>query len=206
MERGVGQQDAEAAVLAQAGKARRIRPLFQQDDGPPGALQQGGFVLRDKAELPRRVQIAAEDGQGLFGAALAAAQAEDGRLVPGVAGQVDAAGPFDRDRPACGQGPLGQGDGVAGQGLPPIVQIKGPGPAGGAAPSRPSPAGPRACGGKAGTPPPARCRRPERGPGENRAQASAARMRPARWPASWSSPSPVRADSWNSGPWGLTPR
>ena len=133
MERGVGQQDAEAAVLAQAGKARCIRPLFQQDDGPPGALQQGGFVLRDKAELPRRVQIAAEDGQGLFGAALAAAQAEDGRLVPGVAGQVDAAGPFDRDRPACGQGPLGQGDGVAGQGPARIVQIKGPGPAGGAA-------------------------------------------------------------------------
>ena len=133
MERGIGQQDAEAAVFAQAVKAGGVWALFQQDDGPPRALQQGGFLRGHRAELPRRIQIAAEDGQRLFGPVLAPPQAEDGSLIPGVAGQVDAAGPLDRHRLAGGEGLLGQGDGVAGQFAPLRVQIKGAGPAGGAA-------------------------------------------------------------------------
>ena len=84
--------------LAQAGKARRAGALLQQDDGPPWALQQGGFRIRQDAELPHRVEIAAEDGQRLFGPVLALPQTEDGCLIPGVAGQVDAAGAFDRHR------------------------------------------------------------------------------------------------------------
>ena len=46
---GVGQQDAQPPVLAQGGEGRLQRggvgPLFQQDDGPPGALQHSGLLL-----------------------------------------------------------------------------------------------------------------------------------------------------------------
>ena len=135
VQRRVGQQDAEAAVFAEPNGVPGAAggPLFQQQDGAAGALQQRGLLRREAAQPPGGVQVAAEHRQRLFLAVLAAAQAGHGGGVQGVAGQVDAAGPLDGHDLPRGQRPLGQRDGVAGAFPARRVQKKGPRPAGGAA-------------------------------------------------------------------------
>ena len=116
MQRRVGQQDADASVLAQIREAARPggAPLFQKHDGPAGALQQRGLLAGNAAELPGGVQIAAQNGQRLFLPVFAAAQAAHRGLVQRAAGQVDAACALHRHNAPGGQRLLGQRDGVAG--------------------------------------------------------------------------------------------
>ena len=132
MQRRVGQQQAQTAVLAQIAKTAGAA-LFQQQDGAAGALQQGGFLVGDTAEPPGGGQVPAEHGQGLFGPVLAAAQPGHGGGVQGVAGQMDAPGALDGHDAPGGQRTLGRRDGVAGLFPPFGVEIKGPRPAHGAA-------------------------------------------------------------------------
>ena len=128
VQRCVGQQDAQSVGGAQLPPGVRVE-LFQQQDGPAGALEQRGGRPVDAAEAPRFPQIPAEQGQRLVRPVLAPPQPPDGRGAAPVAGQVDAPRPLDRQDAPRRQGALGQGDRVAVHRAAGGVQVEGPGPA-----------------------------------------------------------------------------
>ena len=128
MQRRIRQHHPQPGRGAEPALPRRVF-LFQQQDGAAGAFQQFGLLPADPAPAGRGGLVPGHQGQGLFGAVLAAPQPGHRLGAVGPAGQVDAAGALHRDDPPRRQGLLGQGDGVALLLGPCGVQVERPGPA-----------------------------------------------------------------------------
>ena len=93
MQRRIGQHHAHIAVFADMRKTRRL--LFQQNDGPPPALEEPRLVLSDFADLFCAREIPAHDGKGLLVALLALSEAPRHPRVGAGAGQMHAAEALD---------------------------------------------------------------------------------------------------------------
>lgn len=130
---GVREHDAELGQAGSdgGGEGRGVVSFgaaAEQDDGAIAAGEGEGLGVVDMGEAAGVVEGGDHEGEGLIASAFKRPEAGDGGFVAGVAGEVEAADPFEGDDPAEVEGLAGLGESglAAGPGAGGVGMLGGP--------------------------------------------------------------------------------